>query len=70
MLNKNKAMDHVEAVKLSVERIEACIDAYARNQNENALQECYSDSKKAETTLDYLYDILDTQSQENYCGIH
>ena len=65
MLNKNKAMDHVEAVKLSVERIEACIDAYARNQNPNALEDCYSYLKKAETVLDYLYDILDTQSQEN-----
>tara|TARA_Y100000590_G_C15286428_1_gene850819 strand:+ start:90 stop:287 length:198 start_codon:yes stop_codon:yes gene_type:complete len=65
MLNKNKAMDHVEAVKLSVERIEACVDAYERNQNPQALQDCYSYLKKAETTLDYLYDILDTQSQEN-----
>ena len=65
MLNKLKAMDHVETTKLSIEKIEACIDAYARNQNENALQDCYSFIKKAETTLDYLYDILDTQSQEN-----
>ena len=65
MLNKLKAMDHVETTKLSVEKIEACIDAYARNQNENALQECYNYIKKADTTLDYLYDILDTQSQEN-----
>ena len=65
MLNKLKAMDHVESVKLSCERVEACIDAYARNQNPNALEDCYSYLKKAETVLDYLYDILDTQSQEN-----
>ena len=65
MLNKLKALDHVETTKLSIEKIEACIDAYARNQNENALQDCYSYIKKAETTLDYLYDILDTQSPEN-----
>jgi len=65
MLNKLKAMDHVESVKLAVERTEACIDAYARNQNPNALEDCYSYLKKAQTVLDYLYDILDTQSQEN-----
>ena len=65
MLNKLKAMDHVESVKLSIERIEACVDAYERNQNPSALQDCYSYLKKAETVLDYLYDILDTQSQEN-----
>ena len=65
MLNKLKAMDHVESVKLSIERIESCIDTYERNQNQQALKDCYSYLKKAETTLDYLYDILDTQSQEN-----
>ncbi len=65
MLNKNKAMDHVETVKLALERIEANVDAYERNQNPNALKDCYGYLKKAETTLDYLYDILDTQSQEN-----
>ena len=65
MLNKLKAMDHVESIKLSVERIEACVDAYERNQNPNAIKDCYNYIKKAETVLDYLYDILDTQSQEN-----
>ena len=33
MLNKNKAMDHVETIKLAIERIEANVDAYQRNQN-------------------------------------
>jgi rubrerythrin len=65
MLNKNKALDHVETVKLAIEKIEAAVDAYERNQNQAAIQDCYSYLKKATTTLDYLYDILDTQSQEN-----
>jgi len=65
MLNKNKALDHVETIKLAVEKIEANVDSYERNQNPNALADCYGYLKKASTTLDYLYDILDTQSQEN-----
>ena len=65
MLNKLKAMDNVETTKLAIERIEACIDAYERNQNPAAIKDCYDYIKKADTTLDYLYDILDTQSQEN-----
>ena len=48
MLNKLKAMDHVESVKLAVERTEACIDAYARNQNPNALEDCYFQAKKVQ----------------------
>ena len=41
MLNKLKAMDHVETTKLAIERIEACIDAYERNQNPAAIKDCY-----------------------------
>ena len=47
MLNKLKAMDHVETAKLAIERIEACVDAYERNNNPAALQDCYSYLKKA-----------------------